>query len=310
MAAKISSQVIECFLKCRYKAALKLIGEAGQKSAFELFERECQTSAFYRARQTLASRCIQNVSLNGSVLAQGADMILCAHLDNSEVSIHFDALQRVDGSSQVGAFHYQPVLIVSREKITTEHKLLLGIQALVLDKLQGRRPLAGLIIRGRDGKQSRVKLPLARAEAIFEEIRHLESAPPKMVLNEHCQICEFQARCYAKARNDDDLSLVRGLGEKEIKNYNRRGIFTLTQLSCDFRPRRGKNRRAKLLPLSRSAGYGYPGQKGVGARIASTAGQPRSHLLGLGRRSGPGLRLPAWNDRGGKRYGKTAFILD
>ena len=44
MAARISSQVFECFLKCRYKAALKLIGEAGQQSAFELFERECQAS--------------------------------------------------------------------------------------------------------------------------------------------------------------------------------------------------------------------------------------------------------------------------
>src|ERR1700730_17719548 len=54
MAARISSQVFECFLKCRYKAALKLIGEAGQQSAFELFERECQASALGRARQALA----------------------------------------------------------------------------------------------------------------------------------------------------------------------------------------------------------------------------------------------------------------
>src|SRR5262245_39067861 len=117
MAARISSQIIECFLKCRYKAALKLTGEAGDESAFELFERECKASALDRARRTLAAGAVQNISLSSSILAQGAELILCAHLDDSEVSIHFDALQRVDGFSQVGAFHYQPVLIVAREKI-------------------------------------------------------------------------------------------------------------------------------------------------------------------------------------------------
>ena len=31
------------------------------------------------------------------------------------------------------------------------------------------------------------------------------------------------------------------MGEKEIRRYNRKGIFTTTQLSCTFRPRkRGK----------------------------------------------------------------------
>src|SRR5207253_30724 len=178
-------------------------------SAFERFERECQTRALDRARQTLGTGSVQDVSLSASVLAQGAEVILGAHLDNSEVSIHFDALQRVDGSSQIGAFHYRPVIIIAREKISADDKLLLGVQALVLDKLQGRQPVTGLIIRGRDGIQSRVKLPLARAEAILEEIRRVESAPPRMVLNEHCQVCEFQARCHAQARRDDDLSLLR-----------------------------------------------------------------------------------------------------
>src|SRR5262249_50730235 len=66
MAASISSQVIESFLKCRYKAALKLAGETGQQSAFELFERECQASALGRVRQRLATGSVQNVSLSGS----------------------------------------------------------------------------------------------------------------------------------------------------------------------------------------------------------------------------------------------------
>src|SRR5262249_16446923 len=41
-----------------------------------------------------------------------------------------------------------------------------------------------------------------------------------------------------QAVEEDNLSLMRGMGEKEIKRNARKGIFTLTQLSYTFRPRR------------------------------------------------------------------------
>src|SRR5262249_7746536 len=63
-------------------------------------------------------------------------------------------------------------------------------------------------------------------------------AAPRLRLNDHCKVCEFRKRCHAQAVEDDDISLLQGLGEKEVGRYNRKGIFTLTQLSCTFRPRR------------------------------------------------------------------------
>jgi predicted RecB family nuclease len=36
----------------------------------------------------------------------------------------------------------------------------------------------------------------------------------------------------------DDLSLLRGMGKKDIAKYARRGIFSVTQLSYTFRPRK------------------------------------------------------------------------
>ena len=63
-------------------------------------------------------------------------------------------------------------------------------------------------------------------------------APPSLILNAHCQICEFRRRCHEQAVQEDNLSLLRGMGEKEIKRYARKGIFTVMQLSYTFRPRR------------------------------------------------------------------------
>jgi hypothetical protein len=65
--------------------------------------------------------------------------------------------------------------------------------------------------------------------------------PPRLILNGHCPFCEFRQRCRAQAVAADDISLLGGVGEKELQRYHRKGIFTLAQLSCTFRPRkRGK----------------------------------------------------------------------
>src|SRR5205085_12499954 len=53
--------------------------------------------------------------------------------------------------------------------------------------------------------------------------------------------CELRQRCRTQAEQADDISLLEGMGDKEVQTYRRKGIFTLSQLSCTFRPRkRGK----------------------------------------------------------------------
>ena len=63
-------------------------------------------------------------------------------------------------------------------------------------------------------------------------------SPPDLVLIPHCVECEFQARCRQQALEKDDLSLLSGMTGKERKKLHEKGIFTVTQLSYTFRPRR------------------------------------------------------------------------
>jgi hypothetical protein len=85
----------------------------------------------------------------------------------------------------------------------------------------------------------------------LREVRELRGTgtPPRLTLNGHCQVCEFRQRCRAEAVAKDDLSLLRGMGEAEVVKYGRRGIFTVTQLSCTFRPPRRvkKNQDRKVV---------------------------------------------------------------
>ena len=78
-----------------------------------------------------------------------------------------------------------------------------------------------------------VRQHIAKIDALLSR-----SSPPNLVLIPHCAECEFQTRCRQKALENDDLSLLSGMTEKERKKLHDKGIFTVTQLSYTFRPRR------------------------------------------------------------------------
>jgi hypothetical protein len=101
---------------------------------------------------------------------------------------------------------------------------------------------AGKIIHGDAYATRNVKLPslTSQVQKGIKGITALLAAdsPPELLLNRHCGECEFQARCRRRATEKDELSLLSGMTEKDRKGLHAKGIFTVTQLSYLFRPRR------------------------------------------------------------------------
>jgi predicted RecB family nuclease len=115
--------------------------------------------------------------------------------------------------------------------------------------VQGAEPKFGVIIHGRECRATRVhfKGGLGRAARTLEELARLAGPdpPPPLVLNDHCQVCEFRRRCLEEAKAKDYVSLLRGLNERAIKKLKKKGITTVTQLSYTFRPRKETKREVK-----------------------------------------------------------------
>jgi len=139
-----------------------------------------------------------------------------------------------------------PIRFFHNNKLTKDDRLLLAFDAFVLSEALGRDVSAGQIIYGKDRATLKVN-----TSALAGDVRkHLEKisallsspTPPDLVLNRHCAACEFQTRCRQKAIEKDDLSLLASMSEKERKRLHRKGIFTVTQLSYTFRPRRRPKR--------------------------------------------------------------------
>jgi predicted RecB family nuclease len=258
MATKITSDVLESYMHCKFKGYLKLAGQQGTKCDFEAMLTESRAEVILKAIATIISRyagdqVARNFPLTTAGLKRGPQYILDGTLEDETLALHFDGLKRVEGESKLGDFHYLPVLFHEGRQVKKEQKLLLEVYGTILSGLQGRAPAYGIIWHGRECKATRVRLnpDLRKAERILRGLKDMATSglPPRLLLNDHCPVCEFRQRCHEQAVQDDNITLLRGMGEKEVNRYARKGISTVTQLSCTFRLRkRGKRVKTQQRP--------------------------------------------------------------
>ena len=119
--------------------------------------------------------------------------------------------------------------------------------------------------------------------------------PPRLTLNGHCHLCEFRQRCRTQAEQVDDISLLGGVGEKELRKLNRKGIFTVTQLSYTFRPRkRGKR-------VKRTSYNHYPALQALAVR------EKKVHVYGTPNL--PRKSVQVFLDAEGVESGRFVYLL-
>ena len=106
-----------------------------------------------------------------------------------------------------------------------------------------------------DGKSHTVRLgdspkALRPLEPLHEWITVDAPTPPPLVLNKHCPLCPFQRLCHAQAEQEDNLSLLHGMTARAMRQYEKKGIFTIKQLSYLFKPRKRKKGSRKPPPVT------------------------------------------------------------
>jgi predicted RecB family nuclease len=246
----IDNDIFESYLHCKYKAYLKLGGNHGNRSEYEIMKSEIKSLYKRDALQRVIPSCEKKEILNNqdlsSAIKDGNKVIVDAHVSYGDLQSYCDFTERTPGKSDLGAFHYLPVLFVEKEKLSKEDKLMMAYNGLVIGNMQNRQPEYGKIIYGKRFAISKIKFDekLDIVTKIINDLRkyHDNGSLPQLILNRHCEICEFNATCREKAIKDGNLSLLGQIGAKEVLKKNKKGIFNLTQLSYTFRPRRKRKR--------------------------------------------------------------------
>src|SRR5215475_13350129 len=104
MIVKLTRDVIESYLQCKYKGYLKLTKQYGTKSDYErLLTRRRSQVRGAAIEKVLAhyteEQIARDLSLTALVLRQGRLFVLDVIFEDDLVSLHFDGLKRVDGPS-------------------------------------------------------------------------------------------------------------------------------------------------------------------------------------------------------------------
>ena len=249
----ITDDIFHAFLQCETKSHLKLAGAVGDHRAFPDWERNLIEDYKRQCHRQLRTDCGEAECLVGGAFPHDLDSSLCrfvldCRVRAQEMQSYLHAVERVASPGQTNHSPYMPIRCVPREKITTQDKLLLAFDALVLETVLGEAPRFGKIIHSR--KQTTAKVELAgwidMAKTVVSKIaaQQANPTPPPLILNQHCAACEFKVRCRQIALEKDELSLLTSMTAKERQQQHAKGIFSVTQLSYTFRVRRKPKRFA------------------------------------------------------------------
>jgi predicted RecB family nuclease len=252
---KITPAVFEAYLKCPTKCWLRATGEAASGNTYAEWVQA--QNASYRetgtARLIAASpedevaRSPDMETVKAATWRLASSLAVLAEMDSCALESELHAVERVPAGGRGKAAQFIPIRFVFTNKLGKDDKLLLALDAVALSKALKREVSLSKIIHGDNHATLKVKTSALAGEVRkrLEKIAALlaNSTPPDLFLNRHCGECEFQSRCRKIAIEKDDLSLLANMSAKERQKLRSKGIFTVTQLSYTFRPRR----RAKKL---------------------------------------------------------------
>src|SRR5438067_1687746 len=119
----LTDEIVAAFLKCRYKAFLKLQGVDGVTSDYETWQsrlaEQYRSAALSQFRQCETATATVDSPLSVvDTIRQGNELITDVTLGDADESCHVDALVKASGTETVVGACFQPVLFLRQEKIT------------------------------------------------------------------------------------------------------------------------------------------------------------------------------------------------
>ena len=261
---QITDKLFVAYCQCPYKAFLMSKGEAGEVVDYEVIQKEADAKFRDQAIERLLrshteDQAIREAASLRSAFKSGVMFIFGATIEALGAALTFNLLERqVDRDDDRRAV-YVPVTFSHRRKLTREDSILAAFHGIILTEALGQIVPFVKVVHGPSFDVSKIKLVgptgstrlVKEARQLVDRLRKQvdSTSPPLMILNAHCPSCEFRGRCHAEAVTRDELSLMRGMSETEILAQRKRGINTVSQFACTFRPKSIGLKRSK--PLKR-----------------------------------------------------------
>jgi predicted RecB family nuclease len=245
----ITSDIVAAYSLCQRKAFLLLRSEQCESAHPYVVQKEVQAAASLKTFLELSKR--SGLSVQYCIGAQPtgkADVLAQVSLRADDLQAMADALVSLEGPVGKGLSLYEPYLAIGCHSITKADKIRLAFIGHVLGIGHRHSPQTGVIINAA-GDTQRIRLTklIAYLEPVIDTLKAWKdapaTAPPPILLNDHCPICPFKKKCLEQAEKDDSLTLLDRMTPKVMRKYHKKGIFTIAQLSYLYKPRRQRKTR-------------------------------------------------------------------
>ena len=242
----ISPKHIVAYSHCPTKAFLMLKSE----ESFEPTEYDKLLLKFQK--QAFENYCNNFTAIQDykdGVLKKGFEIVKDCNINLTEFNFQSKLIFKNEGKSSLVKFFYEPVIFLGSNQIAIENRLELAYLGFLLEKIQNKFPDKGIII-DKEGGKHRIELTKLKKhlKSSISEIQSFDQAPPKLILKRHCSQCSFENICKTQAQKEDNLSLLDRITPKQINKLEKKGIFTVKQLSFIYKPRR-RNKKVKNPPI-------------------------------------------------------------
>lgn len=254
----ITKEFLKAYLNCPRKAYLRYLGTSSEETKLGAWQKDFQNRLRQQGLDFLQKQNRHKVIESPTVTdfsKKGSALFLNCSIESGEVRSIIDAVEKIDERGKITQL--LPYRCQSDQGTDRYGKLLLAYDGLCLQTINRLPIRTGKLVEGANKRAKKVHLHglLKTVQDHLWQMTELlqQEKEPPAILNKHCVECEFREQCRRKAMETDDLSLLAKMSLKERKKLHDKGIFTVTQLSYTFRPRR----RSKN-PNSKPDKFSYP----------------------------------------------------
>ncbi len=239
----ITKELFASYLNCQTKAYLKSSAASCQQSKFGMWrsswENKLRRQGMDFLQEKTGRKTVENPT-EAELSNKGSAVYVNCSIEAGELRSSIDAAEKVELRGVKA--QWIPYRCRLDQRAERHEMLLLAYDALCLQTFTGVPVRVGKLVDGVGNRAKKVRLN-SLLKAVQDHVRRMtdlltQEKEPLLILNKHCIECEFRERCREKSKEADDLTLLSKMGLKERQKLQGKGIFTVTQLSYTFRPRR------------------------------------------------------------------------
>jgi len=129
---------------------------------------------------------------------------------------------------------YTPIFLSNKSNVSKEDKDFFSFKSnLLSNELNKDIDYYKIVLPNGSIKKLKIQ-PSINLNKLIVEIKN----EMKISKQSHCNICEYKSICINELKKNDDIRLLGSMKEPEVKKWNDKGYFSITQLSYYYRTRR------------------------------------------------------------------------